>query len=146
MIARLPAARSPSWVIAETATSAAFSFFSLMVIAKVIGPEAAGLGAVAVAAFLLVDLACAALFTDALVQRASLSERHVRSALTVQVLAGAAGAVALALLAPAIAHASDAPEVRPLVVALAALLPFSAFSGASSGLVLREQRYRLLAM
>ena len=77
---RLPTARSPSWVLAETATSAGFSFFSLILIAKVIGPEAAGLGAVAIAAFLLLDLACASLFTDALVQRAALYERHVRSA------------------------------------------------------------------
>lgn len=142
----LPAARSPSWVIAETGTSAVFSFFSLVLIAKVIGPEAAGLGAVAIAAFLLVDLACASLFTDALVQRAALSERHVRSALTMQVLVGMGGALALALLAPVIARLSDAPEVSGLIQALAALLPFSAFSGAAAGMVLRAQRYRLLAL
>jgi O-antigen/teichoic acid export membrane protein len=142
----LPGTRSPSWVLAETATSAVFSFFSLMWIARVIGPEAAGLGAVAIAAFLLADLACSSLFTDALVQRASLSERHVRSAVTVQVLVGVGAALALALLAPVIAGAADAPEVQPLVLALAALLPFSAFSGACAGLVLRAQRYRLLAM
>jgi O-antigen/teichoic acid export membrane protein len=123
-----------------------FSFFSLMLIAKVIGPEAAGLGAVAVAAFLLVDLGCGSLFTDALVQRAALSERHIRSALTVQVLVGAGGTLALALLAPVIARVADAPEVSPLVLALAPLLPFSAFSGASAGLVLRDHRFRLLAM
>jgi PST family polysaccharide transporter len=117
-----------------------------MWIARAIGPEAAGLGAVAVAAFLLIDLACASLFTDALVQRASLSEHHVRSAVTVQVLVGVGGALALALLAPAIARAADAPEVRPLILALAALLPFSAYSGACAGLVLRAQRYRLLAL
>lgn len=143
---RLPAERSPSWVLAETATTAALSFFSLILIAKVIGPEAAGLGALAIAAFLLLDLACASLFTDALVQRAALSERHVRSALTVQVLAGVAGAGALALLAPVIARVSDAPEVSDLTMALAALLPLSAFSGAAAGMVLRAQRYRLLAM
>ena len=145
MKSRLPAARSSSWVIAETATSAVFSFFSLILIAKVIGPEAAGLGAVAVSAFLLLDLACSSLFTDALVQRAALSERHIRSALTVQVLVGMAGALALALLAPAVARLSDAPDVSGLILALAALLPFSAFSGAAAGMVLRAQRYRLLA-
>jgi O-antigen/teichoic acid export membrane protein len=133
-------------VIAETATSAGFSFLSLMLIARVIGPDAAGLGALAIAAFLLVDLACASLFTDALVQRASLSEHHVRSALTVQVLVGAGGAFVLALLAPTIAHLSEAPQVSGLILALAALLPFSAFAGASAGLVLRENRFRLLAL
>ena len=145
MTPRLPAARSSSWVLAETGTSAVFSFFSLILIAKVIGPEAAGLGAVAIAAFLLADLACASLFTDALVQRATLSEHHVRSALTVQVLVGMGGALALALFAPAIGRLSDAPEVSALILALAALLPLSAFSGAAAGMVLRAQRYRLLA-
>jgi O-antigen/teichoic acid export membrane protein len=146
VIFRLPAARSPSWVIAETATSAVFSFFSLILIARVIGPDAAGLGAVAIAAFLLIDLASASLFTDALVQRASLSEQHVRSALTAQVLAGAVGAVLLALLAPGIAHLAEAPEISELILALAGLLPFSAFSGALAGLVLRAHHFRLLAM
>lgn len=146
MTSRLPAARSPSWVIAETATAAVFSFFSLILIAKVIGPEAAGLGAIAIAAFLLADLACSSLFTDALVQRASLSEHHVRSALTVQVLVGMAGAFVLAMLAPVIARAAEAPQVSHLILAMAALLPFSAFSGGSAGMVLRDQRYRLLAL
>jgi lipopolysaccharide exporter len=80
------------------------------------------------------------------VQRAALSERHVRSALTVQVLVGVGGALALALLAPVVARLSDAPEVSGLMLALAALMPFSAFSGAAAGMVLRAQRYRLLAM
>jgi O-antigen/teichoic acid export membrane protein len=52
----------------------------------------------------------------------------------------------LALLAPVIARAAEAPEVRDLILTLAALLPFSAFSGASAGVVLRGQRYRLLAL
>lgn len=117
-----------------------------MLIARAIGPEAAGTGAVAIAAFLLVDLAGAALFTDALVQRRDLARLEARSAVTAQALVGLGGAAALALLAPAIAALVEAPEVLPLILALAALLPFSAWSGAVSGLVLRQARYRLLAM
>jgi O-antigen/teichoic acid export membrane protein len=143
---RLPAASSSAWVLAETATSAIFSFFSLMLIARVIGPDAAGTGAVAIAGFLLADIACASLFTDALVQRMALTGRHARSAVTVQVLVGLLGAGLLALLAPGLATSAQAPLVLPLTLALAALLPFSAFSGATAGLVLRQQRYRLLAL
>lgn len=142
----LPGATSSAWVIAETGTSAVFSLFTLMLIARVIGPEAAGVGAVAIAGFLLADLACASLFTDALVQRREMSDRHARSAVTVQVLVGLMGAGLLALLAPGLAASTDSPQVLPLTLALATLLPFSAFSGASAGLVLRGQRYRLLAM
>lgn len=146
MTFRLPSATSSVWVLAETATSAVFSLFSLMLIARVIGPEAAGTGSVAIAAFLLADLASASLFTDALVQRLALAERHARSAVTVQVAVGLLGAGLLAALAPGLARGAEAPEVLPLTLALAGLLPFSAFSGAAAGLVLRGQRYRLLAM
>ena len=146
LVRSLPGATSSAWVLAETGTAAAFSLFSLMLIARVIGPEAAGTGAVAIAAFLLADLASASLFTDALVQRRELTERHARSAVTVQVLTGFLGAGVLALLAPGLAASTESPEVLPLTLALAAMLPFSAFSGASAGLVLRVQRYRLLAL
>ena len=146
MTFRFPSATSSAWVIAETATSAVFSLFSLMLIARVIGPEAAGTGSVAIAAFLLADLASASLFTDALVQRLALTERHARSAVTVQVAVGLLGGMLLAMLAPGLARGAEAPEVLPLTLALAGLLPFSAFSGATAGLVLRGQRYRLLAM
>jgi len=133
-------------VLVETATSAVISFFSLMLIARAIGPDAAGIGAVAIAAFLFLDLAGAALFTDALVQRPGLTPLEARSAVTAQVLAGLAGAGVLALLAPLIAARVEAPELLPLILALAPLLPLSAFSGAVSGLVLRQTRYRLLAL
>ena len=142
---RLPSATSSTWAIAETATTAILSLFSLMLIARAIGPQAAGTGAVAIAAFLLADLACASLFSDSLVQRLALSERHARSATTAQVVAGLLGAVLLSLLAPSLARTVEAPEVQPLTLALAWLLPFSAFSGAMAGLVLRRHRYRLLA-
>ncbi|WP_135469366.1 oligosaccharide flippase family protein [Crenalkalicoccus roseus] len=117
-----------------------------MLIARAIGPEAAGTGAIAIAAFLLADLAGAALFTDAVVQRRGLSRLEARSAVTAQVLAGLAGAAVLAALAPVIARQVGVPEVQPLILTLAGLLPFSAFSGAVSGLVLREGRYLLLAL
>jgi len=123
---RLPGPNAPSWVLAESAASALFSLLSMLLIGLVIGPEAAGTGAIATAAFLLVDVLAAALFPDALCQRPGLSPRHVRSALAASVLLGTAAARALALAAP--------------------LLPFSAFSGTASGLAMRQHRFRLLAL
>ncbi|HYZ34028.1 MAG TPA: oligosaccharide flippase family protein [Crenalkalicoccus sp.] len=143
---RLPAARSPAWVIAETATSALFSFFSLMLIGRVIGPDAAGIGAVAMAAFLLLDVAGGSLFTDALVQRREMTPVHAASAVTAQSLAGLLGGLVLAALGPTLAREAEAPDILPLTLALAGLLPLSAFSGAVAGLVLRQQRYRLMAL
>jgi PST family polysaccharide transporter len=125
-------------VLAETATSAVFSLLSMLAIGRVIGPEAAGLGLIAVAAFAMLDMIGAALFTDSLVQHPKLQPRHARSALTAAVLAGLLAAALLALAAQPLAAWSEAPGAVPLIWALAPLLPFSAFSGAASGLVLRE--------
>ena len=143
---RLPGASSPAWVLAETGTAALFSLGSLLLIARAIGPEAAGLGALAIAAFLLTDLVTASLFTDTLVRHPGLAARHVGSATTAQVLLGAGAGLLLAGGAPALAAVTGQPDLVPLLQALAVLLPFSAFSGASAGLVLRRQHHRLLAL
>lgn len=143
---RPPGPRSPSWVLAETVAYAAFSFLSMLLIGRVIGPAAAGVGTVALAAFLLLDLLAASLFSDALVQHPALAARHAGSAVTAAVLAGLAGGVALAAAGPFLAAWAQMPEVARLALALAPLLPLSAFSGAASGLLLRGQRFRLLAL
>jgi O-antigen/teichoic acid export membrane protein len=49
------------------------------------------------------------------------------------------------VLAPTLAAAADSPGAEILCIALAPMLPLSAFSGAASGLVLRQQRFALLA-
>jgi O-antigen/teichoic acid export membrane protein len=142
---RLPASRSPVWVLAETGTSAVFSLLSMLAIGRVIGPEAAGIGMVAIAAFALLDVVGANLFTDALVQHPRLGPRHAASAVTGATLAGAVMGLLLALLAPWLAAASDAPEAEALTLALAPFLAVSGFSGAAAGLVLRQHRFALLA-
>jgi PST family polysaccharide transporter len=142
---RLPATRSPSWVLAETAASAVFSLVSMLVIGRVIGPEATGIGMVAIAAFTLLDVLGSTIYTDAVVQHPRLTERHAASAVTGATLVGVATALLLAVLAPFLSSAAEAPEALWICLALAPLLPVSAFSGASAGLVLREQRFKLLA-
>ena len=132
-------------MLAETATTSVFSLLSVLAIGRVIGPEAAGTGMIAVAAFALLDILGSTLFPDSLVQRPGLQPRHAASALTVSVLVGCATGVMLAFGAPLLAAASGSPQVEPLAQALAPLLPLSAFAGAASGLVLRDQRFALLA-
>ncbi|HEV7266597.1 MAG TPA: oligosaccharide flippase family protein [Falsiroseomonas sp.] len=143
---RVPGPHSTSWVLAETAASAGFSLLSLLLIGRVIGPHEAGIGAVAIAAFLLLDVLGAAMFPDALVQRPGLGVRHVRSALTASVLVGLAGAVVLVAAAPLAVAGTGQAALLWLMLALAPLLPLSAFSGTASGTAMREQRFRLLAL
>ena len=142
----LPAANAPSWVLAETGVNAIFSLVSLMVVSRTIGPEAAGVGAVAIAAFLLLDLFGGAMMTDALIQWRRLEPRHASSATTLTVLTGLLTAIVLVATGHVLTRTTGHAQIAPLTLALAPLLPLSAFSGVGSGLVLRERRYRLLAM
>jgi PST family polysaccharide transporter len=132
-------------VLAETATTAVFSLLSMLAIGRVIGPEAAGTGMIAIAAFALLDIIASTLFPDSLVQRPGLQPRHVASALKVAVLAGIGTGLALAASGPLLAGWTGVPLVAALCLALAPLLPLSAFAGAASGPVLREQRFAVLA-
>lgn len=142
---RLPGHHAPAWVLAESASTALFSMVSLLLVGRVIGPEAMGAATIALAAFLVLDVLAASLFTDALVQLPGLGPRHAGSAVAVGTGAGALAGLLLAGAAPLLAAGSGVPEVAPLALALAPLLPFSAWSGATAGLMLRRHRYRLLA-
>jgi O-antigen/teichoic acid export membrane protein len=129
----------------EVVASGLFSLFGVLFVSRIIGPVEAGIGAVALASFLFIDLGLSALFGDALVQRQELEERHRSTALWTTVTAALALAAGLAVAAPWIAWGASQPRLVPMVLMLAALLPFSAVAGLMSGLALRGRRYRLLA-
>ncbi|SDB08066.1 oligosaccharide flippase family protein [Belnapia rosea] len=141
----VPASGSPAWVAAETLGSAAFSLVGLLFIARLIGPQAAGTGAIAASAFLTIDFPIAALFGDALLQRRDLEERHRSSALWVTIGVALLGMIGLFLAAPLIAGAIGAPVLTDMIHVLSLLLPFSAASGLMAALALRARHYRLLA-
>lgn len=142
----LPSALSPSWVLAETGVGALFSLLSMLVISRTIGPAAAGVGALALAVFLLLDLFGGSMMTDALIQWRRLEPRHASSAVTLTVLTGIAAGFLLLLAGLVLSSTTAHPQIAWLTLVLAPLLPLSAFSGVGSGLVLRARRYRLLAM
>ena len=142
----LPGANAPSWVLAETGVNAVFSLLSMLAISRTIGPAAAGVGAVAIAAFLLLDLFGGSMMTDALIQWRRLEPRHARSAMTLTVLTGCVAALVMVATGFVLAASTGHAQIASLTMGLAPLLPLSAFSGVGSGLVLRQRRYRLLAM
>jgi O-antigen/teichoic acid export membrane protein len=143
---RLPAAHAPAWALAESVAAAAFSLVSMLVIGRVIGPNDIGVAMVAIAAFLTIDVFTASMFPDSLVQRAKLEPCHSESAATASMLLGGILGIGLATLGPMLAARTSVPEAGWLMLALAPLLPLSAFSGTVSGLYLREKRFRLLAL
>jgi O-antigen/teichoic acid export membrane protein len=133
-------------VLAESVAAAIFSFASMMVIGRVIGPHATGVGTIAIASFLLLEVFGATLFSDALVQYPKLEERHASSAATASVVLGLGLGLIMAAASPFIAAKTDSPEAFWLILALAPMMPLTAFSGTASGLLLRDQRYRLMSM
>lgn len=143
---RLFGPNSPAWVMGEAALSGVLSFVSLLAVGRIIGPDAVGVAAVAIALFLLLDMITAALFADALVQHPSLAARHADSAATACALIGAATGLLMAGFGPWLLAKSVGPEARPILLALAAMLPLSAFANAAFGLLVRAQRFRLLSM
>lgn len=143
---RLPGSYSAWWVLAETAASSLLALFSMLVIGRVIGPHEAGVGAVAVAAFLVLDIFGSAVFPDALVQRPNLGERVLRTALTASLLVAVGAGLLLMISAPLLATVMEQEAITWLALAMVPLLPLSALSGTASGAALRVQRFRLLAM
>jgi O-antigen/teichoic acid export membrane protein len=141
----IPASGSAAWVAAETLGAAKLALEGLLFIARLIGPQAAGIGAIAASAFLTIDFPIAALFGDALLQRRDLGERHRSSAFWATMLTALLGFLMLTLAAPWIAAAIGAPALTAMIRTLALLLPLSAAAGLLASLALRERRYRLLA-
>lgn len=143
---RVPGPHASIWVVAESMASAVFSLISLLMIGRVIGPAAAGLGVIPISAFILLEVLTAALFPDALVQRRHLTRRHTDSAVTAAVVLGALCGLMMAAGAALLDFGELDRGAVPLWLALAPLLPLAAFSGTISGLLLREQRFRMLSM
>ena len=143
---RIPGPHAPAWVLAESLASAIFSLFSLLMIGRVIGPAAAGIGVIPISAFILLEVLTAALFPDALVQRRELTRLHSDSAVTASVILGAFSGMLLAAVAAFLSADMGVPSIAWLSLALAPLLPFAAFSGTASGLLLRRRKFRMLSM
>lgn len=142
----VPGANSAAWVAVETIGAAIFALVGLLFIARLIGPQAAGIGAIAASAFLTIDFPIAALFGDALLQRSGIEERHRSSAFWVTMGVALLGTGLLALAAPWVAGAIGVPGLTDMIRSLALLLPFSAVAGLLAALALRGRRYRLLSL
>lgn len=133
------------WAGAEAALSAAFSFASAFVVARIIGPQEVGIGAAAVAPHVFLWVGVNALFADALVQSPAVNREDASSAFWVSIGVGfIAGIIELALGWPIAASLGDSRLVA-MSLALACTLPLVGAGGAIQGLLTRDRRYRALA-
>jgi PST family polysaccharide transporter len=133
------------WSGLEAGTSAALSFASAFIVARIVGPAEFGVGAASVAMHVLLWVAVNALFADALVQRAELDEDAASSAFWVSAAAGAGAGLLQAVSGLALAASFGDPRLVPMALLLALPLPLVGAGGAVQGMLTRRRAYKVLA-
>jgi O-antigen/teichoic acid export membrane protein len=133
------------WSGLEAASSAALSFASAFVVARLVGPSEVGIGAAAVALHVLLWVVVNALFADALVQRLTLDDATFSSAFWASILIGGFAAILLLAVGQPIAHWLDDARLVPMSAMLALPLPLVGAAGPIQGLLTRKREYRALA-
>ncbi len=133
------------WSAAEAAGAAGLAFVSAFVIARAVGPAALGIGTAAVSVHVLLWVGVNALFADAIVQRAALTDDDAAEAFWASVGVGVLAAGAMAAAGWPLAAAFGDPRLRTMALILALPLPLVGAGGAVQGRLTRARHYRLLA-
>jgi O-antigen/teichoic acid export membrane protein len=139
------AVRGAAWSGLEAASAACLSMVSAFVVARLIGPDELGTGAAAVSVHVLLWVTVNALFGDALVQRETLDDLMVASALTTSVGVGCLAAMIQAAAGWGLVASFDDPRLWHMALWLAVPLPLVGAAGVSQGLLTRARGYRELA-
>ena len=134
------------WSAAEAAGAAGLAFVSAFVIARAVGPAALGIGTAAVSVHVLLWVGVNALFADAIVQRATLTDDDAAEAFWASVGVGVLAAGAMAAAGWPLAVAFGDPRLRTMALVLALPLPLVGAGGAVQGRLTRARHYRLLAL
>ena len=137
--------RDVFWSALEAAGAGLFSIAAAFIVARLIGPAELGVGATAVAVHVLLWVAVNALFADAIVQRETVDQTLLSSAVWASTATGCLAACVQMAAGWLLAAMLDDGRLIPMALALAAPLPFVGMGGALQGLLTRERRYRALA-
>ena len=129
--------RSLLWSGLETLGTLVIGLASVIVIARLIGPDAFGLASIGLGLTLVVIVFISSLVHDGLVRSADYSEVQLASAFSFSLLAGIAASLALALLAVPLARLLDEPN---LVLVLLAFLPMVLLGALSAPLIAERRR------
>ena len=133
------------WMLSGAGAQALMRIAFLMVAARVLGPTTFGIAAAAVVVVTM-GLAVAQLgLSRAIVQRAELEERHVRTAFTLALISGLLSCAALQPLAPYIAAFFGFEGLTEVVRVLALALVLSNVGLVADGLTRRKCEFRRIA-
>ena len=137
--------RAVVWSGMEAAGSALFSVAGAFAVARLIGPEALGIGAAAVAVHVLLWVVVNGLFADAIVQRDAIDAPLVASAVWASAAVGCAAAGVQIGAGWVLMAVLGDPRLPAMALVLAVPLPLVGAAGAVQGLLTRGRRYGVLA-
>jgi O-antigen/teichoic acid export membrane protein len=124
----------------------AITTLTTLVLAALLGPEAFGLIAMALVYVSLLELLLKQGMGAAIVQREELRRSHLDTAFWLVVAAAAVLTAVGVILSGPWAAANRTPELRPVVIALTALVPLHALMVVQEAVLRRGMRFRLLAL
>lgn len=136
-----------SWLGTSSLVQSALRVGLMIVLARLLTPEAYGLVALATAVVTLVEIITRLGIEPALIQRSSLSDEILAAASTYALLAALVGMALLMVLAgPLAVLLGSGPELTDIIRLIAFILPIGALTAVPRALLSRRSQFRYLAM
>jgi len=138
-------AKAVLWMMVDVGGSQGLSFVIYAVLTRILGPGEYGIFSLSLAITAVANVVLLEGFSDALIQRETVTEDDLSTAFWTNLALGVGIAAALCLLSPWIASAFGAPELSPVVRGMAALCVLRALVSVHSALCRRELKMSLFA-
>ena len=138
-------AKAVLWMLVDVGGSQGLSFVIYAVLTRILGPEAFGVFSLSLAITAVANVVLLQGFSDALIQRATVSDDDLNTAFWTNLGMGVALTGALCLAAPWMAAAFGAPELSDVIRGMAVLCVFRALVSVHSALCRRELKMSLFA-
>lgn len=132
-------------MMVDVGGSQGLSFVIYAVLTRILGPGEYGIFSLSLAITAVANVVLLEGFSDALIQRETVTEDDLSTAFWTNLALGVGIAAALCLLSPWIASAFGAPELSPVVRGMAALCVLRALVSVHSALCRRELKMSLFA-
>jgi O-antigen/teichoic acid export membrane protein len=129
-----PALRNVAWSGVEASCAALLSIASAFLVARLIGPAELGIGAAAISVHILLWVTVNALFGDALVQRTTVDDAVMSSAVWTSVGVGCAAMAVQAGSGWLLAECLHDSRLVPMALCLALPLPLVGAAGVTQGM------------
>jgi O-antigen/teichoic acid export membrane protein len=135
-----------AWATAETWARQVAIFVVFVVLARQLGPEALGLGALAMVIPTILAVPVTQGLPEALVQRQELRRDHLDSAFWLLSLGGVAGTALIWGLSGLVARAFGEPQLEQLVCAASIIVVIQSLGSIPTAILKRELKFKILAV